>query len=69
MAVVFLAAKLATVLYFAPQSVAYSEKYGSIGIVLIMLSWAYLISYATVASADADAAAFRTRRVRSGPTE
>jgi uncharacterized BrkB/YihY/UPF0761 family membrane protein len=69
MAVIFLAAKLATVLYFAPRSVAYSEKYGSIGIVLIMLSWAYLMSYGAVASADADAAAFRTRRARSGPAE
>ena len=48
-------------LYLIPRWASLSERYGEIGVVLVMLSWAYLVGLATVASAHVNAALFSTR--------
>ena len=60
------AMKTVMVLYLTPKWGALSERYGDIGIVLVMLSWAYLIGFAAIASASVNASAFHTR---GDPTE
>ncbi len=62
MAVALITLRAATVLYFAPKWASYSERYGDIGIMLIMLSFAYLVGFAVVASAHVNSAVFYTQR-------
>ena len=61
----FFALKAVTVLYFSARAASLEVRYGSIGIVLVLLSWTYLIGLATVASADVNAAAFQARAIAS----
>ncbi len=57
-----IAMRAAMVLYLLPKWASLSERYGDIGVILVMLSWAYLVGLATVGSAHINAALFSTRR-------
>lgn len=57
-----IAMRAAMVLYLIPKWASLSERYGDIGVILVMLSWAYLVGLATVGSAHVNAALFSTRR-------
>jgi uncharacterized BrkB/YihY/UPF0761 family membrane protein len=50
-----------TVIYFAPKSESLADRYGAIAIMLVMLSWAYLIGLITIGSAVLNAATFHSR--------
>jgi membrane protein len=62
MGAAIISVKAVTVIFFSIRASTLEARYGSIGIVLIMLSWSYLISLATVASADLNAAVFSARK-------
>ena len=47
--------------YLIPKWDALSDRYGDVGIVLVMLSWAYLVGFAAVASAHVNSALFYSR--------
>ncbi len=53
--------KAAIALYLAPKWNSYDSRYGDIGVVLVMLAWAYLISYAAVGSAQINSALYSTQ--------
>lgn len=53
-----IAMKAAMVLYLIPKWGTLSERYGDIGIILVMLSWAYLVGLVAVSSASINAAVF-----------
>jgi membrane protein len=55
------AMRVAMVVYLAPASAGLYERYGSIGIALIMLTWAYWLGLIVVGSAELNAAVFRSR--------
>jgi len=55
------AMRVAMVVYLAPASAGLYERYGSIGIALIMLTWAYWLGLIIVGSAELNAAVFRSR--------
>ena len=59
------AMRVAMVVYLAPASAGLYARYGSIGIALIMLTWAYWLGLIIVGSAELNAAVFRSRL--SGP--
>jgi uncharacterized BrkB/YihY/UPF0761 family membrane protein len=67
-AVGIVALKVAMVVYFAPRSVALSERYGSVATAVVLLSWAYWIGFMVVASTELNAAMFRSRRRREPAT-
>ena len=58
------ALRVAMVLYFAPASVHLSERYGSIGVALVLLTWAYWLGMIIVGSAEINAALHRGRETR-----
>ena len=62
MALALVTLKAAMTFYLVPKWNALSERYGDIGIVLVLLSFAYIIGFAIVASAHVNSAAFYTRR-------
>lgn len=62
MAIALVALRAAMILYLIPKWANLSERYGDIGIVLVMLSFAYIVGFAVVASAHVNSAAFYTRR-------
>lgn len=52
--------KVAMVLYLAPRAVTLSERYGSVSTAVVLLTWAYWVGFIVVASADLNAAVFRS---------
>lgn len=61
--------RLALVIYFAPAVDSLSERYGSIGLGLVMLTWAYWLGMIVVGSAEINAALFASRRARAAATD
>ncbi|MFZ0014896.1 MAG: YhjD/YihY/BrkB family envelope integrity protein [Acidimicrobiia bacterium] len=53
--------RVALVVYFAPHVDTLTERYGSIAIALILLTWAYWLGMIVVGSAEINAALFRSR--------
>ena len=62
MAVAVVAMRAAMVFYLIPKWQSLSERYGDVGIILVLLSFAYIVGFATVGSAHVNSAAFYTRR-------
>jgi uncharacterized BrkB/YihY/UPF0761 family membrane protein len=62
MAIGVVALQAAIILYLAPKWATLSERYGEVGFVLVLLSFAYIIGFASIASAHVNSAAFYTRR-------
>lgn len=60
-----LALRVAMLVYIAPKWASLNARYGTIGIVLVMLSWAYIVAAAAVYSAHINAALFETAAGRS----
>lgn len=58
--------KVAMVVYFAPRAVTLSERYGSVSTAVVLLTWAYWVGFIVVASADLNAAVFRSTQRHSG---
>jgi uncharacterized BrkB/YihY/UPF0761 family membrane protein len=56
--------KVAMVVYFAPRAVTLNERYGSVATAVVLLTWAYWVGFIVIASADLNAAVFRSRRRR-----
>jgi uncharacterized BrkB/YihY/UPF0761 family membrane protein len=54
--------RLAMVVYLVPQSADLSERYGSIGVALVMLTWAYWLGMIVVGSSELNSALFRSSR-------
>lgn len=54
--------RLAMVVYFVPQSADLAERYGSIGIALVMLTWAYWLGMIIVGGSELNAATLRSRQ-------
>lgn len=61
--------RLGMIVYFAPEMDQLSNRYGSIGIALVMLTWAYWLGMIIVGSAEINAALFQSRRIRSGSVD
>lgn len=57
--------RVAMVVYFAPTVEDLSDRYGSIALSLVMLTWAYWLGMIVVGSAEINAALFRSRELRS----
>ena len=62
MAIALITLRIATVVYLAPKWGTLSERYGDIGMVLVLLSFAYLVGLAVVGSAHVNSATFYTQR-------
>ncbi|HEX6287440.1 MAG TPA: YhjD/YihY/BrkB family envelope integrity protein [Acidimicrobiia bacterium] len=58
--------RLAMVIYFVPQSADLSQRYGSIGVALVMLTWAYWLGMIIVGSSEVNAALLRATSGREG---
>jgi uncharacterized BrkB/YihY/UPF0761 family membrane protein len=56
--------RVAMVIYFAPHVDTLTERYGSIAIALILLTWAYWLGMIIVGAAEINAALFRSRAQR-----
>ena len=54
--------RVAMIVYFAPAVATLTERYGSIAIGLVMLSWAYWLGMIMVGSAEINAALYRSRK-------
>ena len=54
--------RLAMVVYFVPQSADLAERYGSIGVALVMLTWAYWLGMIIVGGSELNAAMLRSRQ-------
>lgn len=54
--------RVAMIVYFAPAVATLTERYGSIALALVMLSWAYWLGMIMVGSAEINAALFRSRK-------
>ena len=61
------AVRVAMVVYFAPTVDQLSERYGSIALGLVMLSWAYWLGMIIVGSVEINAALFHSKRLRKSP--
>ena len=55
--------RIAMVIYFAPNLEQLSERYGSVAIALILLTWAYWLGMIIAGSAEINAALFQSRRI------
>jgi hypothetical protein len=62
MGVALIAMRTAMTFYLIPKWNTLSDRYGDIGIVLVLLSFSYIVGFAMVASAHVNSAAFYTRR-------
>lgn len=62
MAIAVITLRAAMIFYLVPKWNTLSERYGDIGIVLVLLSFAYIVGFAIVASAHVNSALFYTRR-------
>jgi uncharacterized BrkB/YihY/UPF0761 family membrane protein len=51
--------RLAMVVYFVPQSADLSQRYGSIGVALVMLTWAYWLGMIIIGSSEVNSALIR----------
>ena len=58
------AMRAAMLFYLIPKWDALSDRYGDVGIVLVMLSWAYLVGFAAIASAHVNSALFYSRKAK-----
>jgi uncharacterized BrkB/YihY/UPF0761 family membrane protein len=58
--------RLAMMVYFAPQVEQLSQRYGSIALGLVMITWAYWLGMIVIGSAEINAAFFQSRQARSG---
>ncbi|HEY6635172.1 MAG TPA: YhjD/YihY/BrkB family envelope integrity protein [Acidimicrobiia bacterium] len=56
--------RVAMVVYFAPTVDDLTDRYGSIALSLVMLTWAYWLGMIVVGSAEINAALFRSRELR-----
>lgn len=54
--------RVAMIVYFAPAVATLTERYGSIALGLVMLTWAYWLGMIVVGSAEINAALFRSRK-------
>jgi len=63
-AVGVVAVRVAMVVYFAPRSVTLGDRYGTVAVALVLLTWAYWLGFIVVGSADLNAAVFRSRQRR-----
>ena len=52
--------RLAMVIYFVPQSADLADRYGSIGVALVMLTWAYWLGMIIVGGAELNVALLRS---------
>lgn len=57
--------RMAMVFYFAPQSVDLSQRYGSIGVALVMLTWAYWLGMIIVGGTELNVAVLRSAKRRT----
>lgn len=55
--------RIAMIVYFAPNLDQLSERYGSVAIALVLLTWAYWLGMIMVGSAEINAALFQSRRI------
>jgi membrane protein len=53
--------RLAMVIYFVPQSADLANRYGSIGVALVMLTWAYWLGMIIVGGAELNVALLRSK--------
>jgi membrane protein len=53
--------RLAMVIYFVPQSADLADRYGSIGVALVMLTWAYWLGMIIVGGAELNVALLRSQ--------
>lgn len=67
MGVGVVAMRAAMIFYLIPKWDSVGERYGDIGIVLVMLSWAYLVGAAAVFSAHVNSALYHTRQPSAQP--
>jgi uncharacterized BrkB/YihY/UPF0761 family membrane protein len=58
------AVRVAVVYYFAPKAVTLVDRYGTISIALVLLSWAYWLGFIIIGGADLNVAVFRNRSRR-----
>jgi membrane protein len=56
--------RLAMVVYFVPKSADLAERYGTIGIALVLLTWAYWLGMVIIGGSELNAAVFRSRQER-----
>lgn len=68
-AVGFVAMKIAVIVYLAPRSELLNARYGSVATAIVLLTWAYLIGFIVVASADLNAAVFRSLSRQKTPPQ
>jgi membrane protein len=66
MAIGVIGIRAAMIFYLIPKWETLDERYGDVGIVLVMLSWSYIVGAATVLSAHVNAALFDTRSEEGG---
>ena len=52
--------RLAMVIYFVPQSADLADRYGSIGVALVMLTWAYWLGMIIIGGVELNAALLRS---------
>jgi uncharacterized BrkB/YihY/UPF0761 family membrane protein len=57
--------RVAMVVYFSREVEALTERYGSIALGLVMLTWAYWLGMIVVGSAEINAALFQSRRAKT----
>lgn len=57
--------RLAMVVYLVPQSADLAERYGTIGVALVMLTWAYWLGMIIVGGSELNAALLRSRQAAS----
>ncbi len=62
------AMRAAMIFYLIPKWESVGERYGDIGVVLVLLSWAYIVGASAVFSAYVNAALFKTRPEPSSET-
>lgn len=54
--------RVAMVVYFVPQSADLSRRYGSIGVALVMLTWAYWLGMIIIGGSELNAALLRSAK-------
>ena len=55
--------RLAMVVYLVPRSAELAARYGTIGVALVMLTWAYWLGMVIIGGSELNAALFRSRQV------
>ena len=57
--------RIAMVVYFAPNLEQLSDRYGSVAIALVLLTWAYWLGMIMAGSAELNAALFQSRKLHA----